>query len=738
MSKNLRITLAEPSGAIPAFYADDDGLFSFDLFQGTDVAITRQVDEATEIGSIRQDTVRNFEIPATKKNRALIGPLGNPQAFGTIHFNPFPVQIFVGDYRLPERFARLVNANDRGGFEIEVTGDQFGWIKPITDLKFSSLDLGTFDFTEANVENQQEFHFAFADGDDLVNFPLVNYGAWPLEDRVALEDFRPWFNALGLLQAAFCSIGWTFRCPILETDYGRRVWTYILKKDFRSASVVLAGKAFQAELTADLDLKSAIGCLPFDDDFTPPNADPGGNYDPVTGAYSTQSTADYFFSGSMTIVSAGDNGLILAWLKIDQFGNTVRIKEEVFNFQVDGTFPIELNVANVELNSTDSICLHVTSFAFNTTTYQLDAGATIRNIVTAAPYSRGDTLILSSLVNEEMRAIDYLKGIIHLFNLKPDTNSTLKTVTFYPENGAEDFYFEGDQEAFFFPNEKSKDWTDKIQCRSLLEDLEGKDLTNEYLLAFKETTDPGVEKLNLDLPLHSELIENVSGVTDFKKGRTENRNPFFEPTRNDIDRQIGVPFTNVTTLPYIPFIWDKEPDEGEFVPDEQADNIKPRIVLFYGYEFVGLTSTAAGAVNPAFAFYRKEDGTTKQEYLLAGQILKTGVSLNAFPNASDEALVYGTDLIRPDLLGNYEYLYQETIRNFYFAFPIEFLILLTLNDLINFSNRDRIFFRYFSEIYGDLSLFARVVKIEDFLINRELTTPVQFLPAAKFFDTICD
>ena len=731
MSRNVRIKLKNPSSRIPDFYKDSDGGISFDLNDGTDIAITKQIDDATNIGSIRQDTVKNFDIPKTKKNRAIIGSLGNPQAFNVLHNVAFQVEIVVGNYVLPERFARIVNVADRQGFELEVTGENFGWIKPISDQKLQDIELGTFDFTIANVESAQEFDFEYVDGGTIVNFPLANYGKWPLEDRVQLEDFRPWFNVLGILQEAFCQVGWKFRCSILETSYGRRLWSYLLKEDFRDSSVSLVDKEFQAELTTNLNILNAIGCVVFDDDFTPPNGDPGTNYDATTGIYQAQVVADFFFEANLTVVSAGQPFTIFAILKIDQFGNSVRLGEQTFSPPFGtGTFPVSIQATNVEVFSTDQVCLHITSLALGTTSYTLDSGARFWNQVKSATYQAGDTLILNQLFGENYRTIDFLKGIVHLFNLKPDTNVSTKTVTFYPENGAIDFYDEGDQEAFFLPNTESKNWTDKIVCESLVEELGQKDLKNEYLFAFKETNDDGNKLLYRDLPLHSELIGQTQG--DFEQGRTENFNPFFEPTRNAIDRSVA-PLNPNPRAPYMPHLWDSEPEQNEALP-KQAFKINPRICLAYGYDFVAVSADAAGQVNPTFGQYLKDDGTIQNEVLLFSQVLPTGISVVG-ESTEDEMVVYGSD-IRTDLQGNYNYLYEETLRTLYFGFPIEFLILLTLNDLINFSNRDRIFFKYYSEIYGELSLFARVVKIEDFLINRKLSTPIQLLPKPKFY-TLC-
>jgi hypothetical protein len=729
MSKNIRIVLVGAPDSLPSFYKDTDGLFSFDLRQGTNVAITKQIDEATEVGKIRQDTVKNFDIPATKKNRAIIGQLGNPQAFNTLHNIPFQVKIIVGDYILPEQFARVVGMSDKGGFELEISGDSFGWIKPISNQKLSDIELGTFDFTEANITSAQANDFEYTDGGLIVNFPLVNYGAWPLGDKVQLEDFRFWFNVLGLLQEGFCQIGWKFVCPILETSYGRRLWTYLLKENFRESSVSLTGLEFMAERSTPLDILNKIGCLPFDDDFTPPNGDPGNNYNPITGIYQAQVVADFFFEGSVTVVGTGVATIILQWIKTDQFGNTTVFKIEDFRFQNAGTFPIASNVSDVELFSTDQFCLLIISLA-QTTSFDLDTGSKIWNEVKSADFERGDTIILNQLFAENYRTMDLLKGVVHLFNLKPETNNATKTVSFYPENGANDFFFEGTQEAFFLPNSEAKDWTDKIQCESLIEDLQRKELKEEYLFAFAKSTDEGNALLLRDLPLHSELIQQPQG--DFEEGRTENFNPFFEPTRNAIDRTIAFPLTN-PTAPYMPHIWDSEPNEGELLPEKPSTNIKPRICLAYGYGFVALTSTAAGQVNPTFGQYTNEDGTIQNEYLLFSQVLPDGIAVVAATTTEDEMIVYGSD-IRTDLVGNYEHFYEETLRTLYFGFPIEFLILLNLNDLVNFSNRDRIFFRYYSKVYGDLSLFARVVKITDFLINRNLTTPIQLLPKTNFFN----
>lgn len=733
MSRNIRIILVGASSSLPEFYQDSDGRISFDLREGTNIAITKQIDEATEIGKIRQDTVKSFEIPLTKKNRAIIGGLGNPQAFNVLHNVPFQVEIRVGDYVLPERFARVVAMSDKSGFELEVLGDLAGWIKPISDQKLQDIDLGTFEFTEANITSAQINDSEYSDGGTIVNFPLCNYGAWPLSDKVQLEDFRPWFSLLGLLKEAFCQEGWKFVCPVLETSFGRRLWLYLLKPNFRESSVSLSNREFQASLSSDLDILNVIGCIPFDDDSTFPNSDPGNNYNTANGIYQSQVVADFFFEGEVTVVNPGTPFFELAWLRVDQFGNATEFKREQFQFPNAGTFPVAFSVADVELFSTDEFCLQITSLGLGTTTFNLDAGSKIWNQVKSATYERGDTLILNQLFSEDYRTIDLLKGVVHLFNLKPETNVKTKTVSFYPENGAQDFFLEGNQEAFFFPNTKSKDWTDKIQCNSLQEQLAQKDLTNEYLFAFKETTDKGNELLKRELPLHSELIGQTQG--DFQEGRTENRNPFFEPTRNAIDRTIAFPLAN-PRAPFMPHLWDSEPEQGEFLPEKQSTNIKPRICLSYGYGFVAVSGPVAGQPNPTFGQYTNEDGAIQNEYLLFGQVLPVGVSVITSPSTQNEMIVYGSD-IRPDLVGNYEHFYQETLRTLYFGFPIEFLILLNLNDLTNFSNRDRIFFKYYSKVYGQLSLFARVVKITDFLINRKLTTPVQLLPKTNFFN-LCE
>ena len=730
---NIKIIVSSPPPTIPSEFQDSDGTFSFDLFEDTDFAVTKQIDEATEVGSIRQDTVQNIQIPITRKNRILLDNLGNVQAFNKLHAAPFSVKVIVGDIVLPERSARLVSASDESGFELEISGDLFGWIKPLQDLYLKDVDFGTFDFTEANVFFAQEFEFIYQDGGTIVNFPLCNYGKFPLGNKVQVEDFRPWFSVLGILQAIFCFIGWKFRAPILESEtYGRRLWAYLLKPNFRDASIDLTNASFIASLSADLDVRSAIGKVVFDDDTTPPNTNPGGYYDATTGFYEKQSVGDYFFSGQLRVQTAGAPSFSVFWVKVDPFNNETIYAQRNYGFTQNGIYDVELNAYNVTLYAGEKIALTIQGIAFNTAKFDLLAGSRIWNVIKSATYSRGDTLILSSLFGENYKAIDLLKGVVHLFNLKPETDAATKTVWFYPENGARDFYADGNIEAYFRTNAAALDWTDKIQCESLSEQIPTNELTKEYEIGFKETTDPGIERLYLAEEMFAKVLQFEE---DFKEGRTENRNPFFEPTRNDFDTSIGGEFDS---QPWIPFLWDSEPEQGELLPEEPSVNIAPRICLAYGYYTELIDSTAIPSLpGVIFGYYRREDGLIESKVLVFSQAILPGVSLITSTYEEDLAVVYDPQPVRSDIFGNYEYLYKETIRTLYFSIPIDLLVRFRLSDFAKFTHRDKVFFRYFSRAFGELSVFCRVVKIEDYIVNKDLTTPIQFLPSANYFDLNC-
>lgn len=57
-------------------------------------------------------------------------------------------------------------------------------------------------------------------------------------DTLNGTDFRPWHFAYPLVKKMFCNIGYDFESPILESNYGRRILTYILDPEMAESDLI--------------------------------------------------------------------------------------------------------------------------------------------------------------------------------------------------------------------------------------------------------------------------------------------------------------------------------------------------------------------------------------------------------------------------------------------------------------------------------------------------------------------
>lgn len=738
MSKKLRIVVINPPDEVPDFFRDTDGFFTLDLTTEVTIAITKQIDEFSQPGKLKQDTVRNIVLPSTKKNNALIGNRGNPLAFNFNHRQPVEVRIIYSDYVLPETFLKLRTTGDSGFMEVEISGQNSNWVKPLSELKINELDFGSAVIDGPLIEGSWTRH-AWQDTDDPFFFPLVNYGIWNQVNIVSPADFRAWFSPLFILREAFCRIGWNFVCDFLQTDYGRRLWIYILSEDYLNAGVLPTEREFQAEKTDSVPVGNIPFPVTFQDDFTPPNFDTSGNYNPALSQYSGAMEGDFFAVLNYSHSVSGT--LRVGFVLTTPNGNFTLSQQEV-TVSGAGSGTISISVTNVTVNPPAGINVVAENANGPALNFSIDPGSRFYNKAKTAIYQPGDTVIFANQIDENLVAIELLKGIVHLFNLKVETDPIKREVRFFPSQSSE-VYFEGLQEGFFFPDsgEEEFDLTKKVEQGSLNIEFNELDVNENYLLRFKDdSSDANVQKLGFQYPLHS---KNVDFGEDFPSGTLENENPFFAPTFNDFDLTIGQDDGpgNGNTRPYIPFIWDREKGEdGSYPP--QSTKIVPRICLAWIDSFMIFDPVNFPDVEVfTRGGFRWTESTSlfQPNYAPFGQIFPEGVEYDTIISRDffEEAVVYGSDEYNTNIEDGYSLFYEEDVRLLYFGVPVNFLIDLTLEDFSRFSFRNKYFVRYRSERFGSIEFFARVSIITDFIVNRRLTTPVTLLPDVRNFK-ICD
>ena len=141
----------------------------------------------------------------------------------------------------------------------------------------------------------------------------------------------------------------------------------------------------------------------------------------------------------------------------------------------------------------------------------------------------GQTYNLKDVINPEYKQVDFIKGVVHAFNLKLTTNETTKVINIEPAN---DFY-KGLGEGI--------DWTYKLdRSREIKDKFLKSDLKRNVVFKYKEDDKDGkVARMGDDyfdgIPDMFPYQEDLS--SKFQKGESEFENPFFSGTYNAKDRR---------------------------------------------------------------------------------------------------------------------------------------------------------------------------------------------------------
>ena len=368
----------------------------------------------------------------------------------------------------------------------------------------------------------------------------------------------------------------------------------------------------------------------------------------------------------------------------------------------------------------------------------------------------GQTYDLKNVIDSESTQLDFLRGVIHAFNLYLTTDVNNKLVTIEP------FFYSGDDATlkaaisnFFYNQNTALDWTGKVDLSTIQEDkfIESK-LSNE--LVFKYKTDSNDKKVEnrgitywdgiLDEFPYKEIIGGEAKV-----GTTTYENPFFAGCYNGKDGMIsGDPFCSpggCAWVPYSSLLWGECDTTPPSIPTycsgcrpPKGYDFLPRIVNYVkdGYD-VRPTSS--------FSYYHTEIevwGSVTYEITagiptLSGgtiiyPILTRAMSHDKFPNYTNPppVLTYGTtkngrfNPSSPTTI--YAEVYDKGLYQTYYQVMIEMLknttrmkeayINLKISDIQNLDLRRLV------SING---YYYRINKIIDFKPNNNELTKVELV-----------
>lgn len=647
------------------------------------VNMSKAASKLTE-GKVIDEVITGGAVPFSQLNDIVFYKYSNNNLIDNQR-TPLTVNVFLDGATINAAELWILNVNDESQvYEVEIRRGAAHWLQGADDKFLNSINFGTFEYTQPNVIANWANN-EYTNGTTGVYFPVCDYGQFYAEvpfstqQYVHIEDLRPWFHALYVLQKGFCEIGWNFECPALETSFGRTLITYILKENFGRGEARRNTRLFKARTDGIVVVQGIVQLNIEDFD--------NGNY--FDGQYfNGPGLHNFFYQGVATVVNPTASAINAEiGFIFDEAGNQQLIPVIVQSIPAGSTVNININISLSSIPIFDVWRIGV---------YMLATGGTIStegvfyNEVIEAALEDGDTIILKDEIHPDYTLLDFTKGIQHLLKGRFVTDWVNKTVTLYTPYDV-DFY--GDSITGFYQD------TVEVLTPRILEETRQQAIKESrrkryYEIGFSDSKDNYIDSLDLDddIPIFGKRIDFGS---DYAAGTKKDENPFFEPTYNKSKELFAASKDELD----LPALWDNN-------ENERSAEIGPRILIAYGYE-----PQMDGVTEKDWNF----EGTEQQDFPYAFQVANAEV----LSGAITQELTYRDD-------GIYQYTWKKDLFTNEYSAELKLKLLTNIHEYKaeNFRNRKEIY-------YKGRTFLARADEVTDF--DSEQATYL-FLPIPTISD----
>lgn len=709
MSSKIQISLKEIPANYPMQWVDANGNWNLDLLADQSLSISKGVQESSEFGSITQEGVLNFSLPFTPNNNRVFRKFKVHQILDN-NLNDIPVYARRGSNYFSQNVIRCLNVDDAAKrYEVSLLRDGSHWKTAMESCLLKDVLRGiTFDFTAENIDDNWTDNTAYVDGGELALYAPVDYGKFQNGDELIYEDLRPLFSMYGLLQKIFCFSGRYLESPFFDSDMGRRIWTYILRKD--TGGYDDNGKLVNYEVSGNnLVISPAL--------FTRASIgneinDQGSNYDNAAFeyTYSEQVTAfmDVTVSGSLTATHNDDFTLSYKLVHEDSTGTVVNNVFGSKAFQTGtGTFDIDFT-KRIIVATGDKIYLEVRSVPLTGGAPDVTISLNVKGEIDSSNIFLGDTIDYGQIVDQELTCLDFFEACVDLLNLKISDNDVTNTTTLYlPRNKTITTNTSNVVEGFLKPLSEAQDVTDKIICNSRKVNTNKLEVNRYCRLQFADSTDTYIESQKFEDPPWSRRIDFGVGLTE---ETDEKINPLFEATIDRIVDELAATDSEGFSLPVM-----RDNEDGKLSVD-----IGARVLFCYGNnsQFVG---SEVGGVQRSINF----NGNPITEFPICSQCPQVE---NDSPIEDFVNLIYGNK--KQDL---YKLAYQDEFNERLNSIQADYLLCMTYQDYRSLDFRTPFFANY-----NGKPSYYRVQKISDLDLDKDLTTPVMMIPFVNRTNCIID
>lgn len=557
---------------------------AIDLLPGSTLRSTKVVDEVDKINRITQEAALTVDAPVSPRNRRLFANT----AVNVLNRSAdrFTSSVRVSNEGMHQNLteARVTGYGAGEGYDVELYADD--WQQALELVPLNEIDLGTFLWTQGNIENTWG-----RDRGDADVLPLMaDFGKWFAEGTISIEDLRLCPSLRAVLTAAFAKIGWNFICPHLTDGDGRTWYVYLGSERWHyypskimTGFVELsgAGKSIDGRGNGVVDWAEVRDDddqwrIPFLYDrkyylYFPPDRD-----------RFKESRFQVELSATVTVnavpINSGVSAPALTVRIVETSINPDGSRTEDILAQFDYIIPVQEGTYTQQIEIDHTLVMPrikgVVEVVFEYRDLPADADATI--LFEAATlifrpdpplYGRGDNVEVAAGLDPDISALEVLTGAAHLVNAKFTTDLARKEVRMdvpfgYTRTNFPDQFIPG----FYQHDQPAHDLRAQSAPRSL-KWTNTEDKTPRYVVYdFKGSQDEAVTEAD-----RLRLRRRVDTGRGTRSKDQKRENPLFEPTA-----RVRVKAEQTGTGPIeLPALWDNTDGRLSF-------DLAPRILNYYG------------------------------------------------------------------------------------------------------------------------------------------------------------
>jgi hypothetical protein len=691
---NIQIILSKPLNTLPNSVFEN-GYALFDIPLGFELSETLSVDQLDIFSNFTDNYLIASSLPKTSKNLLIF------ETYGT---DEIDIIVQAEGAILPYRKLKQVKHTDNKTPSFEIQFISENPLRLLKEQKISDLDFGNFNFDISSIQDNMENDVSNLDVN--IFLPVCNYGAFydtgtPLK-AVRIKDLRPWFREYNVLKKGLEQIGWTFKSPIHETSFGRKIGNY-LNDSLKSETLLnrFSCRAVFPDFQTYTGTTAGLITANFVDNITVTNAYTGiyGNYTITAEGYDYgANTNGYFHLNEIGDLSGSYKFRFTMYVKDGAvFSGRVIIQMQKNGSNIFTPFsfyggvdylPTIITTESIEAQPSDNFTFLISGssdspIGVGNFEFSLGKCSNIEVLPQEVTIQAGLYENVSKYIKDTYKTIDFLKGVIHGFKGFLNIDYIQKIVTLYTPQTLTDLFDSGETVEGYYTESQIDLRNAQIKSSSVYTYPEPSQ-PRYYILRYKG----GDEFIGDTNPFQKKFDFGER----FKNDELINENPFFEPTGQ----------SNNHTLSNIKFpiavLWDN-------TDNKLSTNLNPRRCIFENR-----LPSGASSGNTFWDF----EGTAIADYFptcyVKAETNYGGIQiLESLAYGDDNLTVWGDLVYYSELLSSYN---EGQFEALFFINPTQY-------DFLDFRKK-------YVVLYENYIRNLKLKQVRDYKYNAELPTPLVF------------